>query len=182
MAETNPWRDFFNAYAPRCIDEVFARGTAGGADATTSTVAERFDEVQCLCEGGLLSARRWGRPIDRDSAVLRCVHEALRSGGRFILTALRAVPLVRPRTRDDAKGGLFDPLAVVETEESACETPAGPRTIADRQRVCVPTGPALLFRLASLTVEHVWAAAAGSFGRRPIGFDEMEIMVVARRT
>jgi SAM-dependent methyltransferase len=151
------------------------------ADATDFTVAEPFDAAVCLCEGAFCLLCEADDPVDRDLAILRCVHDALRSGGRFMLTALSAFPLVRRQGRDDAGRGDFDPITMVETEGFTWETPAGSRTIPGRQRVYVPTELALLFRLAGFEVEHIWGGSAGSFGRRPIDLDDWELMVVARR-
>jgi len=151
------------------------------ADATDFTVAEPFDAAVCLCEGAFCLLGYGDDPVDRDLAILRCVHKALRSGGRLILTALSAFALVRRQGQDDAERGLFDPVAMVESEEFTWETPAGPQTIAGRQRVYVPTELALLLRLAGFEVEHIWGGTAGSFGRRPVDLDEWELMVVARR-
>ena len=40
----------------------------------------------------------------------------------------------------------------------------------------------MLFRLAGLEVEHIGGGTAGNWGRRPIDLDEMEVMVIARKT
>ena len=46
----------------------------------------------------------------------------------------------------------------------------------------MPTELALLFRLAGMSVLDIWGGTAGNWGRRSIDLDEIEIMVVARKT
>jgi len=38
-----------------------------------------------------------------------------------------------------------------------------------------------MHRHASLTVKVVWGAAAGKWGRRPLEWDEMEVMFLSRK-
>ncbi len=54
---------------------------------------------------------------------------------------------------------------------------------AIRLRECAftPTELTLLFQLAGLSVLHVWGGTAGDWGKRAIGLDEFEIMVVAQK-
>jgi hypothetical protein len=51
-----------------------------------------------------------------------------------------------------------------------------------RERAFVPTELALLFRLAGMPVLNTWGGTAGNWGRRAIDLDEIEIMIVARKT
>ena len=54
--------------------------------------------------------------------------------------------------------------------------------VAVKERAFVPTELVLLFRLAGMSVTNIWGGTAGDWGRRPLDLDEMEIMVVARKS
>jgi len=51
-----------------------------------------------------------------------------------------------------------------------------------RERAFVPTKLSLLCRLAGMSVLNVWGGTGGNWGRRTIDLDEIEIMIVARKT
>jgi hypothetical protein len=74
----------------------------------------------------------------------------------------------------------FDPLTLVESSE--CPPREGVPAVAVREKAFVPTEIVLLFRLAGMSVMHIWGGTAGNWGRRPVDLDEMEIMVVACKT
>ena len=88
--------------------------------------------------------------------------------------------MLRRYQNADVAAGSFDPLGLVES--SAMPPQAGLAAIAVRERGFVPTELRLLFRLAGLAVLGIWGGTAGNWGRRPLDLDEMEIMVVARKT
>jgi hypothetical protein len=46
----------------------------------------------------------------------------------------------------------------------------------------VPTELVLMFRQAGFDVENVWGGTAGTWGRRTVDLDEMEIMIVAHKS
>ena len=54
--------------------------------------------------------------------------------------------------------------------------------VAIRERGFTAPELVLLFRVAGLSVLHLWGGTAGNWGRRPLDLDEFEIMVVGRRT
>ncbi|MCU0592792.1 MAG: hypothetical protein MUC57_15125 [Desulfobacterales bacterium] len=54
--------------------------------------------------------------------------------------------------------------------------------VALRERGIVPTELNLLFHLSGLSVRSMWCGTAGNWGRRPLDLDEIEIMIVARKT
>jgi hypothetical protein len=51
-----------------------------------------------------------------------------------------------------------------------------------RERAFVPTELILLLRLAGMSMVSMWGGTAGNWGRRPLDLDEMEIMIVARKS
>jgi hypothetical protein len=54
--------------------------------------------------------------------------------------------------------------------------------VAVRERAFVPTELLLLFRIAGMSVLHLWGGTAGNWGRRSLDLDEIEIMIVACKT
>jgi hypothetical protein len=46
----------------------------------------------------------------------------------------------------------------------------------------LPTELFLIFRLAGMSVVNMWGGTAGNWGRKALDLDEMEIMIVARKT
>ena len=79
------------------------------------------------------------------------------------------------------ESGRFDPATTIEVFTVEWDTPTSKRSLQVRERSYVPTKLVMLLRQARFEVEHVWGGAAGSWGRRKIHLDEMEIMVVARK-
>jgi cyclopropane fatty-acyl-phospholipid synthase-like methyltransferase len=152
------------------------------ADATRFASDELFDAAICLCEGAFSLLGSEDDPIEHDLAILHNIRAALKPGARFILTALNACRLIRQATQEDVESGRFDPLAMVEVSTIEWDTPQGKKSRQVRERSYVPTELVMLIRQAGFEVEHVWGGTAGDWGRRKIYFDEMEVMVVARKT
>ncbi len=151
------------------------------ADATQFTPDRLFDAAICLCEGAFSLLGSEDDPIEHDLAILFNIHAALKPEARFVLTALNACRLIRQATQEDVESGRFDPLAMVEVSTIEWDTPQGKKSRQVRERSYVPTELVLLFCQAGFEVEHIWGGTAGSWGRRRIDLDEMEIMVVARK-
>ncbi len=150
------------------------------ADATTFDLERRFDAAVCLCEGafGLVGA---DDPAEHDAAILRCIHASLQPGAPLVLTALSALRMIRDATPEQVAAGRFDPHTLCESYVMEWEAADGSRSLPVRERGYVPSELALLCRTAGFVVEHVWGGTAGSWGRRSVELDEMEIMVVLRR-
>lgn len=149
------------------------------ADATRFSFEARFDAAVCLCEGslGLLSAT--DDPIEQPVAILSNIARSLRPGGVLVLTALNAIAMFRRFSDADVADGRFDPVRTVEFSEVVPVADADPVPV--RERGFTPSELTALCRLAGLQVVAVWGGTAGSWGRRPVDLDEIEIMVVARR-
>ena len=113
--------------------------------------------------------------------ILRSIHAALKPGARLVLTALSAARRLRELTAEDLAAGAFDLETMVEAEPFTWTGPDGEHVLVGRQRMYVPTELVILFRQAGFVVEHVGGGTAGSFARRPLELDEMEIMVIARK-
>lgn len=140
-----------------------------------------FDAAICLCEGAFCLLGADDDPTDRDLAILRNVHGALKPGSTFILTALNGLRMARRHTQQDVDSGIFDPITMTDRNAIDYETPDGRRSFLSRERGYAPTELAFLARLAGFNVAHIYGGTAGNWGRRQLDLDEMEMMVIARR-
>jgi len=152
------------------------------ADATRFTLDKRFDAAICLCEGAFGLLGMDDDPIEHDLSILRNIHAVLQPGARLILTAPNGLAKIRQFTQSDVENGRFDPVTMVESFTVEWDTPEGKKSVLVKERGYVPTELVMLFRQAGFEVEHIWGGTAGNWGRRPVNLDEVEVMVVARKT
>jgi SAM-dependent methyltransferase len=151
------------------------------SDATRFTLAERFDAAICLCEGSLGLLGQADDPIEQPLAILRNISRSLRPQAPVLLTVLNGAAMIRRYTNEDVAEGRFDPLQM--TESSSLPPREGlPPVTPGRERAFVPTELVLMCGLAGLSVVNMWGGTAGNWGRRPLDLDEIEIMIVARKT
>jgi len=150
------------------------------SDATKFSLPGKYDGAVCLCEGafGLLGQR--DDPIDQPLSILCNISRSLKPQAKAVFTVLNAAAMLRRYTNKDVAEGSFDPLTMVESSEYPPREGLPP--IAVRERGFVPTELFLLFRLAGLSVLNVWGGTAGNWGRRTLDLDEIEIMIVARKS
>lgn len=85
-----------------------------------------------------------------------------------------------PAKVKDVAEGRFDPMTMVASSEYPPREGLPPVML--RERSFVPTELTLLFRLAGMSVLSMWGGTAGNWGRRALDLDEIETMVVARKT
>lgn len=97
-----------------------------------------------------------------------------------MFTVLNATAMLRRHTNKDIAEGRFDPLTMVESSE--CPPREGLAAIAVRERGFVPTELTLLFHLAGMSIVNMWGGTAGNWGKRTLDLDEIEIMIIARKT
>jgi cyclopropane fatty-acyl-phospholipid synthase-like methyltransferase len=152
------------------------------ADAVKFTSTELFDAAISLCEGAFSLLGRDDDPVERDLTILRNIHAALKPRAQLILTVLNGCAMFRQYTQEDVVKGRFDPLMIVETHSTEYDTPEGKKSLLAREHGYAPTELVMLLGLASFKAEHIWGGTAGNWGRRPIELDEIEIMVIARKT
>lgn len=147
------------------------------ADATKFETTRQFDAAICLCEGsfGLLGAA--DDPFERDLAILRNIHAALKPGGPFMLTALSALRMIRMYSQEDADAGKYDPMTLVESGVMDFDG----EQVPTRERGYTIPELRLMFRVAGFEVLHTWGGTAGAWGKRPLEMDEFEIMMVGRK-
>lgn len=148
-------------------------------DASTFRTSEPFDACICLCEGAFALLGSGDDPIERDNRLLQAISDALKPGGRFLMTTLLAFRYIRQMGKDNPEGGAYDPLTSVATSTLPVEDAAGVHDVTLRERSYTPTELTLMLRLAGLRVENIWGGTAGNWGQRPIEPDEFEVMVSA---
>ncbi|SFI76934.1 Methyltransferase domain-containing protein [Paenibacillus sp. UNC496MF] len=151
-------------------------------DATAFVPAKAYDAVVCLCEGAFGLIGRDEDPAAHDMAILRGVAAALKPGGGFILTTLNAYAKLRSLTQGDVASGRFDPVTMLEHYVEELDLPEGKRRVEIKERRYLPAELTRMFAEAGLAAEHVWGGTAGRWNRGPIGLDEVEVMLVAKRT
>jgi SAM-dependent methyltransferase len=150
------------------------------SDATKFSLPGKYDGAICLCEGAFGLLGEWDDPIEHPLAILRNVCQSLKPQAKAVFTVLNGAAMIRKYQNKDVAEGRFDPLTMVESSEYAPRE--GLATVPVRERAFVPTEFCLLFRLAGMFVLNMWGGTAGNWGRRIIDLDEIEIMIVARKT
>jgi SAM-dependent methyltransferase len=150
------------------------------ADATRFSLPRLYDAAICLCEGAFGLLDQGDDPIGQPLAILRNISRSLKPQAKAVLTVLNAAAMIRKYQNKDVAEGRFDPTTMVESSEYAPRE--GLPAVAVRERAFVATELALLCRLAGMSVLNVWGGTAGNWGRRTLDLDEIEIMVVARKT
>jgi len=149
-------------------------------DATRFTLPGRYDGAICLCEGAFGLLGQGDDPISQPLSILCNISRSLKPQAKAVLTVLNATAMLRKHTNKDIVEGRFDPLTMVESSE--CPPREGLPAVAVRERAFVPTELILLFRLAGMSVLNMWGGTAGNWGRRTLDLDEIEIMILARKT
>jgi SAM-dependent methyltransferase len=150
------------------------------ADATKFQLPKKYDGAICLCEGafGLLGHR--DDPFNQPLSILCNISRSLKPRSKTVFTVLNGTFMIRKFKNKDIADGRFDPLTMVESSE--CAPQEGLAPIAVRERAFVPTELVLLCGLAGMSVLNIWGGTAGNWGRRNIDLDEIELMIVARKT
>jgi cyclopropane fatty-acyl-phospholipid synthase-like methyltransferase len=149
------------------------------ADATQYTATEPFDRIYCVCEGsiGLIGTGR--DPQEHDLSVLRGLYQALKPGGRMVITVLNAMRHIRQYQPEDVTAGIFDPMTLTET--TIMTTGEGEDAVEVRERGFVVPELRFVLHAIGFVVEHIGGGTAGNWGLRPIDLDEYEIMAIVRK-
>jgi len=150
------------------------------ADATGFVFPERFDAALCLCEGAFGLLGQDDDPIEQPLSILCHISRSLKPEGKALFTVLNGAAMLRRYQNVDVSEERFDPLTMVASSEVPPQD--GLPAVAVRERGFLPTELRLLFRIAGLSVPHIWGGTAGNWGQRPLDLDEIEIMIVARKT
>jgi hypothetical protein len=107
----------------------------------------------CLCEGAFSLLERTADPVVYHEKILANIHAMIRAGGRFLLTALNGLRLIREHTDADVDTGHFDIMNVSHLEEMPASNgkkvlvvekgfmPAELKTMLEnRASACFPSG------------------------------------------
>lgn len=132
-----------------------------------------FDAAICLCEGafGLAGDERGHRDI------LKGVYRALRPGGAFILTAISAISGIR-----NANSETYDPYTLTATFTETIQNSDGQRKEVTLYTTAF-TYRELKWLLQDAGFEDVaaYGCVAGNFSKKPLTFDDVEIMTIAKK-
>ena len=150
------------------------------SDATRLSLDKEFDSAICLCEGAFGLLGSGDDAIEHPSAILRNISRCLKPKAKALFTVLNGFAMIRKHTQDDVEQDRFDPLTI--SEVSDCSPVEGCPPMRLRERAFVPTGLVLLFQRAGMKVLNMWGGTAGNWKRQKINLDEIEIMIVARKT
>ncbi len=144
------------------------------ADAREIPYANEFDAAICLCEGafGLLESDT------ENERVLLSIHNALKPGGRMVLTALSLLYLVRHQK--DLSG--FDPQTnLLERQEMHAVEGGAEELFRFHERYY--DFPGLKLLLDRVGFRHIlgFGCRAGDYAARAITLDDIEILVHAEK-
>jgi cyclopropane fatty-acyl-phospholipid synthase-like methyltransferase len=128
-----------------------------------------FDAAVCLCEGAFALLQ-----TDEDNVrVLRHIAASLKPGALFLLTTLNGYRTIR-RAGVENTETVLNPRTMVETEKSDQSSGLSGRHYIVPELV-------KMHQEAGLTVESVWGGTAGRWARRPLDWDEIEVMLLSRK-
>lgn len=171
--------------SPAMLARARARATAAGVELELREADARhlpadltgFDVALCLCEGAFCLVADGVEPLAHDRAILAAIHQALRPGGRLVLTALNGARLLAAWQRGEVAGSI-DLLTLTETSELPLEDGS---TVVVREHHHLPDGLRTLATSVGFEVEAVWAGGAGDWRQDPPAPEDYELMLVARR-
>jgi 2-polyprenyl-3-methyl-5-hydroxy-6-metoxy-1,4-benzoquinol methylase len=147
-------------------------------DAATTLLDRRFDHAICLCEGAFSLLEPGMEPVRYHRSILENVAHMLKPGGMFLLTALNGFRLAREHSDADVASGRFDIMTTAHVEE----LPAGEAgTVRVVEKGFMPAELKGLLEAARFQVLSIWGGTAGSWNRKTLSLDEIEIMALCRR-
>jgi cyclopropane fatty-acyl-phospholipid synthase-like methyltransferase len=170
------------AQAEKAANDAGVAVTFIHADATRMAFDVQFDAAICLCEGAFGLLGQNDDPLQHDLDILKRVQAALKPGAKLILGALNGTEKIRRCINDDVRSGRFDPLTLVEWFTMECDTPEGKKSVKLRERGYIASELMMMLRLSGFEVEHVWGSTAGNWRHDLLDLDEMEMMVIARKS
>lgn len=148
------------------------------ADATRYTTDDLFDRIYCVCEGSLGLVGAGSGPQQHDMAVLRNLYNALKPGGRMLITVLNAMRHIRLYQQSDVVAGTFDPNTLTEIGTLSTGEDEERIEIQTRERGFVIPELRLILEVTGFEVEHIGGGTAGNWGIRPVELDEYELMAI----
>jgi len=151
------------------------------ADATLYTTDTPFDRVYCVCEGSLGLIGTGSNPQAHDRAVIQNLYNALKPGGKMLITALNAMRHIRLYQQEDVDAGTYDPATLTETGTIATGEGDDVLEITTRERGFVIPEMRLILEITGFEVTHIGGGTAGNWGIRPVELDEYEIMAIMNK-
>jgi len=148
-------------------------------DASRIILEKRFDHAICLCEGAFSLFEAGMDPVSYHLDILSNINRMLKPGGRFLLTALNGFRMIRKSSDEDITNAAFDPQTVSTTEE--IELKNGLK-IEVRQKGFLPSELKRMLESSGFEVSDIWGGTAGAWDKGPLKLDEIEIMVVSRKS
>ena len=152
------------------------------ADATQFESDGLYNAAICLCEGAFGLLGKKDDPLEQGLSILRNINRALKPDSKLMMTVLNGLALIRKYKQKDVEKGVFDPVALAEVYPMEYDTPEGKRSLTVRERGFTPTELRLMLGQTGFKVKHIWGGTAGKWGRRKVDLDEIEIMVIAKKT
>lgn len=151
------------------------------ADATRYTTDTPFDRAYCVCEGALGLIGTVSDPQTHDLTIIRNLYNALKPGGRMLITVLNAMRHIRLYQQADVDAGIFDPLTLTETNTMTTGEGDDTVEITIRERGFVVPELRLMLRVTGFEVAHIGGGTAGNWAIRPLELDEYEILALANK-
>ena len=118
---------------------------------------------------------------ERDLKILKNINALLKKDSRFLLTTLNGLRMIRMYNDNDVKEGRFDPLTITVIHPLTELIKDAPSNILIREKGFTAIELMHMFRASGFSVEHIWGGTAGSWKRKPLKMDEMEVMVLSRK-
>mgnify|MGYP000076630291 CR=1 FL=1 len=140
------------------------------ADARDLQLSQKFDGAICLCEGA------FGLAGDDDGhqQILRGVHQALRPGSLFILTAINALSAARNEAFDSYTGTTSSREIITNVEGDSKEVDIFTTAFTYRELK-------LLLENSGFKVLYGYGCTAGNFSKTLLSVDDIEIMMISQR-
>ncbi|MGI9604816.1 MAG: class I SAM-dependent methyltransferase [Acidimicrobiales bacterium] len=148
------------------------------ADARTWAAPEPFDAAITLCQGafGLADGPGAESAVDPDLLILQRIAANVVPGGRFAASAFSAYFQVRHLSDSDD----FNADSGVNHEHTTLRDESGTDHPAELWTTCLtPRELRLMCTAAGLTVDHVYSASPGKYGRHDPTIDSEEFLVIA---
>ncbi len=148
-------------------------------DASETRLPRLFDHAICLCEGAFSLLEPGVSPVPYHARILGNIAAMLAPAGMFLLTALNGFRFARQHSDSDVERGIFDVVNLAHTEDM---TGADGETVRVVEKGFMPAELKGLLEEAGFRVLSIWGGTAGSWQKKSLSLDEMEIMILSRRS
>jgi hypothetical protein len=89
--------------------------------------------------------------------------------------------MIRLFNDEDVSKGKFDQLAIVESSPMSDYLENAPDNIFLREKGFIASELVYMLKIAGFLVENIWGGTAGSWNRKPLRMDEIELMLVSKK-